>query len=322
MSTSRAAVGFSITAPTSTVERVVSHMVGGLGAVHQYVTMLAWEECRRGDAGALYAARLDDLAGTRQDAAKQLVAGVIYNDFPVPAEIDADGAYVASLVPIDPMDADYITNADFLWQPSADDRWATGAVYKQLPGVVMALAGIRDDDADKARRMLALRTAPERTHYHFLRQTADETDEQVVRQACDTAAAWFRVAVKRESLFVLGHIWHMVQDSFSPAHTARSLGATDTAPYGTVDEVYFFGNQTDAWHSAHESWRAVEHPSSEGGRRVRAALAPLAAILRRWLDAVYSPDDGTPDDEFLDGAVDAFREFMRTEVFARPLPPP
>ena len=47
------------------------------------------------------------------------------------------------------------------------------------------------------------------------------------RRAINTARLWYRRAVEWRSLFIFGHIWHQMQDSFSPAHTRRNLARSE-----------------------------------------------------------------------------------------------
>lgn len=276
-------VSFSITAPTSTVERAAAVPFGGLGAVHQYVTMKAFMA-----GGDEFKRKFDEWSRRSQRlSVESLLAGVIYNDFPGEDDADIQMNYTSQyLSPIDPNDAYYITDRRFLVQPNADMRWANAAVYKHIPEMLMAIAGVKRSTMQSANAMLHRRIKEDRVNYHFLRATRDETPRESQRRAIATAQQWYRRALEWRNLFLFGHIWHQMQDSFSPAHTRRTLAPTPDAPYGVIDEIYFFGDQGDMWHSRHESWDAVSRKGSEGDRRVEAAIPPLRDSLKQFIDDV------------------------------------
>lgn len=304
---------FSITAPVGVVERGITVAIGGLGAVHQYVSMRAWlaaEQTRRITLSA-----------------EDCTAGVIFNDFPAWDETDADVSFVRStLERMRASDAPYITDQRFLLQPTREARWAAAAAYKGVPTTLMRLAGIQDAAMHHAQQMLALRTHETRINYHFMRASRHESDSEVVARALLTARRWFRLAIVTRRVFLIGHIWHMVEDSFSPAHTERDLMRSDTAPYGRVNRIYFFGDQTDSSHSAAESIESVLAPGSVGARAVDVAVLALRDILLRYVDALAGapimPPPGSvaaPSEAvyaYAERAAEEFAEFMRTQVFA------
>ena len=276
-------VQFSITAPSGVVENVVANVgLGGLGAVHQYVSMRAFLDPQTHEQVEAQFREWEPLSPRLHVIA--LLAGVIYNDFPGKNDADTDQSYVKTyLVPIEPSNAYYITDRRFLWQPSADARWANAAVYKGVPASLMALAGVKATTMRDAQAMLNRRVQKDHVNYHFLRAEADETMREAQKRAVATAEQWYRRAVEWRSLFLFGHIWHQMQDSFSPAHTRRTLARTDEHPYGTVDEIYYFGDQSESWHSRHESWDAVRSAGSEGARRVEAAVPALRDALAMFI---------------------------------------
>ena len=319
-------VDFSITAPTNVVEQVVAGRFGGLGAVHQYVTMLAYVDAEKeiGKELAAWAGK------SKRMAPIELLAGVIYNDFPGEDEGNESLTYVAKyLTPIDPNKAYYITDRRFLWQPNADVTWASAAVYKRVPQFLMTMAGIKRTTMESADAMLKRRVAVNHVNYHFLRATADETPDETRRRAITTARLWYRRALEFRNLFLFGHIWHQIEDSFSPAHTARSLASTKERPYGTVDNIYFFGDQTEEWHSRHESWDAVRQAGSPGDRRVKAAVPALRDSLKIFISdlsgAPLLPPDGkssAPDREvsgqraYAEARATRFAEWLEATVYA------
>lgn len=298
-------VGFSITAPETLIEHVVSSAVGGLGAVHQYVTMRAWVRWANAQQRSS-----EEQQQQEELTPTALLAGVIYNDFPWGDELGTAREYTqhvlvrfssASVAP-------YVTDARFRLQPNREIQWASAAAYKALPDVVTrAVAGVSQARVVEARRMLDERTADERVVYHFLRASANEPDSEVQQRAVEKCAGWFAAALQTRSLFALGHAWHTIEDSFSPAHTDRNLSDRRAL----VRRVYYFGDQTDRWHSSHESWAAVRTPGSEGYRRVDAAVPLLAESLRRFYAAL---DDNAPDAAAVH--TERFAQWLRTEVFA------
>ena len=173
-----APVSFSITTPTGMMERVVSSGLGGLGAVHQYVTMKAYLAPQTVDA---VEAKMKEWAPLSQRlTVMSLLAGVIYNDFPGKDDADSDLSYVKQyLVPIAPNDAYYITDKRFLWQPSLDARWASAAVYKHVPEALMALAGIKHETMQDASSSGTQRRA--RTQDRAARRVATSFARYIVR---------------------------------------------------------------------------------------------------------------------------------------------
>jgi len=259
---------FTITEPTGLVERAVCATVGGLGMVHQYVTRAAFTPELR--------AALGD-AGTRL-----LVAGVVWNDFPV-AESVTGAAYLKAVL-CEAAHAPYLgDDAAFRLQPRRDVRWALGAVYKMpkllgLPTapLLLAAAGVARADVELAQRMLEQRDDPARSHLHFMRRAADEPDAAVLAAAVETGAGWFADAVARADPFVLGHLVHMVEDAYSAAHTRRG-------PDGALAEVYYYGAQSERGHSKCEDWAAVSEPGGEPGRRVGLAAAAVRRVLQLYV---------------------------------------
>jgi hypothetical protein len=293
-------VGFAITAPVGILEHLASAAVGGLGAAHQAVTQRAWHQ-------------VWPLGRDQADEpdARALVAGVIYNDFPWGDELDAERRYVATVLePIKASDAPYMTDPRFMWQPTQRMRWALAALYKHWGGV-LRVAGVPAEDVERAREALATRTLASHTCYHFMRATRAESDGDVVAASVAAARRWFRQAVVAASIFPLGHIVHMIEDSFSPAHTDRDLTATIDAPYGHVRRIYFFGDQNDSWHSERESIDAVLDPTKPAGQAAAVAARAVAEVLRRYVAAVRN----VPRDSAAEQVADEFAEFLRTKVF-------
>ena len=292
-------IDFSITAPESALEFIVSHAVGGLGAVHQYVTMKAF---------LLWAQRQQTTglpSGEPELTPEILLAGVIYNDFPWGDELGAGVDYQKHILARfqSSQTASYVTDQRFRWQPHRDIQWASAALYKNLPDAFTRIvAQVSQETVDEARVMLQQRTDATRVVYHFLRKDREETDAEVQRRAIEKAKEWFAAALERRSLFPLGHIWHMIEDSFSPAHTQRNL------LHGTVVRVYYFGDQTDRWHSSHESWDAVRVPGTEGYKRADAAKVLLAKSLDMFMQALGSSPQQRP------AAVQQFGEWLATDV--------
>jgi hypothetical protein len=325
VATRHQAICFSITEPTSAVENLVATAVGGLGPVHQYVTALAW---------ALAAATIEaPLARAAAQfpalTAEKFCAGVIFNDFPVRDELDLENTYAPKmLVPIAKGTFDAIQDPRFLLQPGEHVRWANAAMYKHLPAVVLTLFGVKRETVAQARDTLELRTAVERTSYHFMRADKNESDSEVQRRAALFAERWFRLALLHRTLFPLGHIAHMVEDSFSPAHTTRDLAPRgDALPYGVVTEVYWFGAQSDSWHSSRESWSAVNTPGSLAEQRVAVCVRVVAALLERYVAALagtpllppgFRGDASTLDAQqsYAEAEAAKFATWLRTSVFA------
>ena len=284
-----ASLGFSITQPDNTLEYIVAAIVvGGLGAVHQYVTMRAVlrdpkldERLRRLAASA---ARPElEMMTTRM-----FVAGVIHNDFPLPGVTaeNANAEFVRRyLIEIPLADAPYLTDARFRVQPNYQMRWAVGAVYKKSPQILVSVAGISPEMIRVAEDMLRERTVVERTPEHFMKRTATDTVANVIELAIRKCLGWTEEALVAESLFPIGKIVHTIEDSYSLVHCER-VAPTLRQPFGAVRNIMFFGDQTDHSHSVEEGWRAVSTPGSPGADRVDWALLPIGAVLWNFVIAV------------------------------------
>lgn len=261
-------VCFSITEPTSLLEWTAAYCIGGLGAVHQYVTMLAFADATKRSATVRATYSDDDV--------QQLVAGVIWNDFPSGDGVDGVRYARETLVPITGSAAPYLSDARFRWQPSRETRWALAFVYKRMPALLANVFGVGDEARRAAERMLEFRAAQERTHFHFMLTRRDEPMDDVRSRAAAAAREWYRRALLEQNVFVLGHVLHMVEDSYSAAHTKR------VPPDGDLAEVYFFGAQTDRSHSSLESYAAVSRPGGEPEQRVRWCVAAVSDIIARF----------------------------------------
>lgn len=263
---------FSITEPTSPMESFIALCVGGLGLVHQYTVMLAFT----GDA------KLNALF-TDQEV-RDLVAGTTWNDSPTADELDGAAYRRDVLEQVPHPYAPYITDERFRVQMRRDLRFALAAAYKHAPMMLQSMLGIDERTADVAGAMLQRRAAAERSHYHFMRATSDETDASVVARSEETGARFYRLALQRRNAFVLGHNLHMLGDAYSYAHTRRDPAG------GRLLEVYFFGNQTDRGHSSRESWHAVD-TMPEVRRRVELVVIQIRAVLYRYAaDRIAPPD--------------------------------
>lgn len=252
---------FSITEPTTMLERFVAYCVGGLGAVHQRVTSLPFED-----------KEINDLYTDRE--VLHLNYGVQYNDFPTGDEADGDKYASTVLERIEAPAAPYLTDPRFRFQPRKEIRWAMAAVYKRTPHILMHAFGVNDAAVQSASAMLKRRETE--THYHFMRSYASEPDLRVVRRASETAANWYGRALAENNTFVLGHLFHMLEDSYSEAHTDRD------SVTGALRRIYFFGDQTDKSHSSHESYAAITESSAK--RRVELVVEVLKLVLKSFAD--------------------------------------
>lgn len=263
-------VGFSITQSTGMLERTIGWWYGGFGATHQYITEQAVAELIPDD---------------QVQQAKRLTAGVIWNDFP--SDSPTDPNYEDDLVPISADDAPYIEDVRFRWQPSERVRFANAGAYKNvgpLSDAIFSWKGVTDDDLEDAKQTITRRAAYDRNHYHFLRGDELESDESVRARALETCLEWYRIALETGDLFTLGHMFHTIQDSYSPAHTKRTA-PTNKYDYGRVDRVYYFGDQSDTYHSNKEGIKQVLDTYNEAHDR-----AKWCAIVLNDLYVIYQSD--------------------------------
>jgi hypothetical protein len=256
----RQRVGFSITAPRG-VERWLCELgAGGLGAVHQYLTMLA----------AL------QLTATLSDALlEQLCLGVIWNDFPWGEEDVEPKRFRDAIIERIPAEsAPYITHPSFRLQANEATRWAVAAVYKNVPTLLCRAFSISEPARQTAAAIMEQRTKPERiADYHFMNRTADDTIERVIAHTSAVCKRWYYRALAQDSFFMFGHLLHLVEDSFSAAHTLR-IGANGALAY-----AYFFGDQTDTSHSRAESYDFVVQEQV----RMKWCVAAVAELLQRFV---------------------------------------
>lgn len=274
-------VEFSITTATSGLERVVTDLAGdGLGTVHQFITQEAY------GSDPTIAQRMSAL-GKRNCTASEMVSGVIWNDFPLDS-VDPERTELYARFALRPFDAkyaSYMTNPLFRVQPVEGLRVAMAAVHKSIPDLFSLLFGVNAQYLVIARRMIRERINEDRPHRHFMRKTADEPDESVIAGAVYICLKWMAMALQYETAFYLGNLLHTLQDSFSAAHTRRT-GPSESAPFGAVQEIFFFGNQNDHSHSRTESWREVMRSGSEASRRVVWLMAPMRAVISFFLTSM------------------------------------
>lgn len=308
-------VEFSITAATSGLERIVTGIAGdGLGAVHQFITQEAYNSDPTLDQRMV-------ALGKRNCSASQLIAGVIWNDFPLDSvDPERTEAYAAgALEAFDQKYAPYLTDPRFRVQPKEGLRVAMGAVHKGVPDIVSIMVGVNAQYVVIARRMIRERINEDRPHRHFMRKTASEGDAAVIAGAIYICLRWMAMALFNETAFYLGNITHTIEDSFSAAHTKRSA-PSDSAPYGAVNEVYFFGNQSDHSHSSAESWREVTRRGSDASRRVAWLIAPLREVFSFFItsmETLNSQNFSTPDERKagIDNLMPAFAAMLADRIF-------
>lgn len=261
-------VGFSITQSTGMLERTIGWWYGGFGAAHQYITEQAVGELIPAD---------------QAKEAKRLTAGVIWNDFP--SASPTDPTYQDDLVPISDDDAPYIEDARFRWQPSERVRYANAGAYKSagpLSNAIYEWKGVSEDDLDDAKDTIERRTDYGRTHYHFLRMDERESDQSVRDRAINTCLEWYRIALETGDLFTLGHMFHTIQDSYSPAHTKRTAPGSKY-DYGRITRVYYFGDQSDTYHSNKEGIKQVLDMNNEAHDRVEWCVRALNNLYLLFL---------------------------------------
>jgi len=300
-------LGFSITQPTGTMESVISWWYGGFGAVHQHITGLA-------------TSKMISVKATKERlSAKRLVEGVIWNDFPSGDEQDVKQEYDKILVTISESDAPYIEDDRFRWQPSETDRYAAAGAYANagvISDIVYDLKGVTEEKQREANEMLDKRTGILKRHYHFLRETAEERDDSVRERAVTTCIRWYELALRNQDHFTLGHIFHLIEDSYSPAHTKR-LAPKGDVDYGKITEVYFFGNQTNTEHSRKEGIKQALSSSYEAFDRVQwcvRALKYLYGLFQKDLKTMG--DDRFEKEREITNAVERMKNTLKNQIFA------
>ena len=274
-------VGWSITAPQG-LEKLLGWFCGGLGLIHQYIAWLALAVDK-----AIYA---KFFAAVGSEGIQALVAGIIWNDFPLAPEDDLR-SYTSYLERVPLRDAEYLPHDDFRWQVRMPVRRALAGHYKHLPDWLLHLFGIAQPDCDVGERMLMYRAAGERVHYHGMKETGAESDASVKARARDRLVIWYGRALRSativDGLFLIGHIVHLLEDFCSPAHTQMNAA-------GHLTRIYFFGDQTDMWHSKRESANVVFEKGSEAQRRIARCVPLVRALVLRFIEdygAPVAPDE-------------------------------
>jgi len=281
-SSSTEQVGWSITAPQGFAERLLGRFCGNLGLIHQYIAWLAVCSVK-----AVCKAFYDRV---KSEGVQALVAGIIWNDFPLAPEGDLR-AYVSFLERVPLSDAEYLPHPDFRWQVRKPVRRALAGHYKNFPDWLLHIFGIAQHDCDVGERMLKYRAAGERVHYHGMKETGAETDASVKARARARLIEWYGKALRAptivDGLFLVGHMVHLVEDFCSPAHTNMDKD-------GHLTSIYFFGDQTDLWHSKRESADVVFEKGSEAQRRIAFCVPLVRALLMRFVEDYGAP---VPPDE-------------------------
>ena len=280
------AIDFSITAPTNGAEKAVGWYFD-LAAIHQMVSALAYKSDPR--TAALFEQLCTTIGNESYCSLLLLLAGVIFNDFPMPGLTAATywSRYVVpNIVDIPDADSRYIPDKRFRKQPRWGLRLAIASEYRDYPRWIARLGRASAADIQLARDMLDYRTSIKRTHFHAMKETVDDTTAAVCDRAARQAVEWMQQALQERSVFCIGKIWHMIEDSFSLAHSLRDTDPSEGFPYGKVLEIYYFGDQTDHSHSRDEGLAAVSKPGSPGYRRVEAAARPLMVTLQYFTQAM------------------------------------
>lgn len=279
-------VGFSITAGTNAADKLVSWYYD-LAIIHQMVSALAYKSDPR--TAALFEQLCANVGNEAYCSVMLLIAGVIFNDFPKPGLTAAtywSGYVVPHIVDVPAADAPYVTDARFRKHPRRGLQVAIAGEYGGYPEAIVRLAGASTADIKLAREMLAYRTKISHTHFHAMKETADDTTAAVCDRAAAQATKWMKQALQERSVFPIGMIWHMFEDSMSLAHAMRDTEPSEGFPYGKVLEIYYFGNQSDRSHSRDEGISAVSKPGTPGYQRVQAAARPLMTTLLYFTQAM------------------------------------
>lgn len=310
-------IQFSISQPIGPIERLICELVGnGMGAVHQYVTKEACLNNRVELERLLHDPMVQRDSGGRINL-RQLTAGVCWNDVPLQSArlqtregIDTI-AYTNSLSTISLSDAPYlrythptfaatacVQDTSFALQPSRTMRYAMAGTYKHFPDSLIRACGVSPREIEQAKELLEYRTQLQNTHFHFMREDARDSSALVCKRAITQGYKWMREAVEKQDVFYVGNIWHMVEDSFSPAHCHRARPSVEgRMPWGAVVFVEWFGDQNDNSHGYLESYRATQSNNRPTKARVQLCAGPegpLYSILRLFLVGVR---DGREPDE-------------------------
>jgi len=312
-----APIGYSITAPTGLLERAICYaLIDGAGAVHQLVSMRAFHS-RDNEPDSLMAL-MRSAQAAMPDAVldrRTLMAGAIWPDFPLRMADtnEAVRAYQQLLEPISPSDASYLSeDQEFALQPGKALRYAVAAIYKGSPAWLLTLMGVSRRTIAHAQQLYADRVSQPRTHYHFMLATGDQPTSEVCALSAKAAREWMQLALTTRNVFFVGKMWHMIEDSFSAAHTDRDAPEL-SPPYGAVRRAIFFGNQNDHVHGELESFNAVNTKGSEPWRRARWSEAPLHRVLHFFYTTLIALAAEPALD--LDQRLAEFDAIMRDQVF-------
>ncbi len=291
-------IQYSITQPIGPFERLICYLVGdGMGAVHQYVTMMMYLNNQAALDKLLTAPGVQD--GSGRITMRQLCAGVIWNDFPFQTkELAKTGRintlrYSAALDEIDKADAPYLKHEDFRVQPRRSLRYAVAAMYKKFPPLLTMMCGVTAREIAEAKDLLDFRTREDKTHYHFMRESAADTTQMVCERAAKQGREWMLTAVKERDIFWVGCILHMMEDRSSPAH-CHSHDSMLGLKWGAVAFVEWFGDQNDNSHGYLESYNATADPERPTKRRVELFTSPngpLFSVVRLFLEGIAANTD-------------------------------
>lgn len=282
-SAKEALIGFSITAPTNPFEEFIfEKCIGGLGAVHQKATQDAMP---------------DDA-----DNAHEILLGVLYNDSPLPDPGDL-ATFKKCIEAIPPGYAPYLTKPWARWQVRKGINLGLVARYKSVPQWILRLFGVTAADCKTGAAMLDYRARPDKTRNHFMRESADETMQETIEKVLGTVHEWYTTALLQDAddvaAFYFGHILHTAEDACSEAHTKRDKD-------GRLQEIYFFGDQKERWHSAHESYKAIT-TDREAWKRFHFCVPRVHKLIVMY-DAHRKRKDHVP--QLVDEFVEAFRRLF------------
>jgi hypothetical protein len=275
-------IGFSITEATNPFESIIFRLCR-LGAVHQKVTQ--------------------DAMPDGVETAHNILLGVLYNDSPLPDAGDL-ATFKKCIENIPSGYAPYLTKPWARWQVRKGINYGLVARYKSIPQWILRVCGVSAADCKTGAAMLDYRARPDKTRNHFMRESEDEKMGETIRKVLDTVHEWYTAALLQDdeevAAFYFGHILHTAEDACSEAHTKRDKD-------GRLQEIYFFGDQKEYWHSAHEGYKAITTENTEAWKRFHFCV-PRVNKLIVMFNAHRERKDHVP--ELVDEFVEAFRRLF------------
>jgi len=262
-------------------------LIGRLGMVHQYITCMAVNMMNDKIDCDMY-----NYCSVKYVCAERLIAGVLYNDAGIGSSVkdgkisiektDENGypIFDGCMVMIDD---ELVEKLD----EKCDYLKKMNKVYRCYPSnwieVTKAMVGIL---TSKNQASYHLSMDDKFQHIHCMRRKEDGDVKSTILEMIESAKKWYNRAVKYKDIFFIGRIFHMVQDSYSEAHTSRVTIDSPQTIYDkfVIKDIYCYEKQDKKQHTKFDSIdRIMSNPD-----RLNVVVSACCTILHYYIEEIVN----------------------------------